>query len=187
MQRDQQLQVGHPPPGRPCRPRPPCAQPTRPSWARRWPLWLAGELQPRTPGSCSAPAFQNRISLKGHGCGPDASCSSLPGHHGCPGATPAPQAPPKAVHSLSVSPCTAPKLGQQARGCEGRKGLRGGGWLQIGAEPQVLGAGGQYLQAWRWRSPRPSRQGLLWAYWTLEQPCQARPAELSPLHLCTRV
>lgn len=93
------------------------------------------------PGWCSAPAFQNRISLKGHRRGPDTSCARLPGHHGCPRATPAPQAPPKAVHALSlslslVSPCSAPELGRWACGCEGRKGLRGRRWLQIGADPK---------------------------------------------------
>lgn len=39
--------------------------------------------------------------------------------------------------SLSlVSPCAAPELGRWARGCEGRKGLRGHRWLQIGADPK---------------------------------------------------
>lgn len=32
-------------------------------------------------------------------------------------------------------PLRTPELGRQACGCEGRKGLRGGGWLQIRAEP----------------------------------------------------
>ena len=92
-------------------------------------------LQPRTPDHAQPPRSRSRISLTGHGT------------HGCWVTTgaldhPRPWAPPKAAHSLSVSPCTARELGRQARGCEERKGLRGGRWLQIGAEPQMLGAGG---------------------------------------------
>lgn len=104
------------------------------------------KLQPQGPGSGSAPGFQRLDhTWPGHFLLLVAQQPQVPSGP-APLTAPAPTAPLKANHSLSlpVLPTQGWPLGRghraMARGCEGGTEQQRGRWLEMGAEDQMLRA-----------------------------------------------
>ena len=141
-------------------------------------------LQPRTPDHAQPPRSRSRISLTGHGTAGRFLLMAA-GSPRAPWTTPA-RGPHQRPPTLSLSPPALPmSLAGRHVGVRKGKGFVEADGSRSGRNPKCSEQGGQCLQARRWRRPRRGRQSLRWACWALEHPCQAHPAELSPLPLCT--
>ena len=150
------------------------------------PHWLTGE----TPASEARITLSPRVAEAGSHLNSHGRGQTLPPPRAPLGPAALPSSHPSGPtegHSLSLclSLCCTHEVGPLARGCEGNKGLHGDRWLEIGAESQMLGAGGSFSRPRSGGTPQPRSQCLHRASWALEPnlpdaPCRAVTERVLP-------